>query len=276
MRHFSYSLLCVLLLVQDIAEGGDLGAVFAFVAVVHVDQHVVQRVGATVPGKGADLAQFFGGNAGYESHDLSVRVVELCQHVLNSVAFAPAYLAVVKLSVHFDEGVQGRGGNASSGERCQDVYQDSFVGGEVGENILNGPVAARARSFPRAFRKAIDSVQNCELTVLQNACCVHELILSVAGTCALGCMACSSARSCVVRFFPMRRIASKTKARPSSALRPILPLLSCIPIRQLAQPCEQVCFCLPTSIHQTKDTIVRLRSPEHLALLRGEIFEHMI
>lgn len=98
----------VLMLLQNILEGGNLGAVFAFVAVVHVDEDVVERVGRAVPGKDASLAQLCGGNAGNEEHDLRVGIVELRQHVPDTVVFAPVYLAVIELRTLFNESVQSR------------------------------------------------------------------------------------------------------------------------------------------------------------------------
>jgi hypothetical protein len=48
---------------QAVTKGSDLGAVLAFMSIVHVDQNIVQGILSAIPGKCSALAKRFGGKS---------------------------------------------------------------------------------------------------------------------------------------------------------------------------------------------------------------------
>ena len=71
-----------------IPKGGDLGAVFAFVAVIGVHEEVIQGIVHAVPGESVGLTARFNWNLGQHCHNLGVSIVVLGQYFLDGFFFA--------------------------------------------------------------------------------------------------------------------------------------------------------------------------------------------
>src|SRR5438309_2220019 len=104
-------------------------------------------------------------------------VIELRQNLLYRFLFTPVHLGIVELASQFNKGVQSRSGTAIR-EGGQDIDQHLFVGGKVSNDILDRPDTTCSWHFPRIFGEAIESREYRWLSILQNACCVHDSILS--------------------------------------------------------------------------------------------------
>ena len=73
--------------------------------------------------------------------------------------------------------VQDRGRTTSS-KGGQDVDQYPFVGGQMGDDVLDGPDPTCSWGFPRGFGEAIDGLENRLLSIFQNIDCIHWMFLS--------------------------------------------------------------------------------------------------
>src|SRR5690348_9350251 len=71
-----------------VAEGGDLGGVLALVAVIGVDDEVIQRVFHAVPRERAGFSEGFGGDPRRQRADTIVRIRVFGEHRRGAPLFA--------------------------------------------------------------------------------------------------------------------------------------------------------------------------------------------
>src|SRR5437588_11793637 len=122
--------------IQVIPKGSDLSTVLAFVSVVHVDQDIIQGIPHSIPGQCSGLAEHFRGNPLSQRHHLRVCIIELVQNLSHCSPFASLHLGIVKLATQLGKLVQG-GGGVPTDKTGQDIYQDLFIGSEVGNDVLD-------------------------------------------------------------------------------------------------------------------------------------------
>src|SRR5437764_845080 len=164
-------------LLQLVSKYSDLSAVLALMSVVHIDDDIVQGISHAIPGKCPSLAELFRTNLLSQRHHLRICVIELIENLSHCSPFAFLHLSVVKLTAQFDKPVQV-GCSVLTDKRRQYIYQDLFVGNEVGDDVLDRPDAACACCLPLAFGEAFGRLECRLVTVLQNVICVHWLFLS--------------------------------------------------------------------------------------------------
>src|SRR5436309_3455475 len=114
-----------------------------------------------------------------------MRIVELIQYLPQVFMFAHGNFGVVKLAARRGKLVEvGRGAALTIHETCQYLYEYAFIGGQMRDDILYRPHAARAWCLPRCFGEALDGSEYSELAILQDVGCVHWMVVpsSLPGT----------------------------------------------------------------------------------------------
>jgi hypothetical protein len=121
---------------QAVAKSSNLSAVLAFMSIVHVNNDIVQGILHSVPGQCTRLAEHFWPNPLSQQHHLGMCVIELVQNLSRCSPFAFFHLSIVKLATQPGKLVQVRC-RVPPDKPGQDIYQDLFIGGKVGDDVLD-------------------------------------------------------------------------------------------------------------------------------------------
>src|SRR5215469_13638525 len=105
-------------------------------------------------------------------------IMQFVQHLSCGFRTAAFHLEVVKSAAKTGILVQ-IWRRALGDEARQDIYQDRFIGSQVGDDIFDGPNPTGSLGVPARFWKAVNGLQKGTLSVLQDVLSVHMLCLSV-------------------------------------------------------------------------------------------------
>src|SRR2546427_7703225 len=99
-------------------------------------------------------------------------LIILGQHCLRRFLFAQLYLRVI--IAQFEQGLRRR---SSIDNSLEQICQDAFIGGQMGDDVFDRPDAADTRGLPCLVGEAIEGTLYSLIAILEDIERIHELSL---------------------------------------------------------------------------------------------------
>ncbi len=133
-------------------------------AVIAVDDEIVQRILVAVPRQRAGLAQGLLRDLLHQRHHMRVRLVVLGQRFAGGLLFPSRNLGIVELPIPLLELVE-IWRVATIQESRQDLLQHVLVGGQVCDDVFDRSHVAYTPSYPFRLGQTIDRLQHRLMTI---------------------------------------------------------------------------------------------------------------